>query len=150
SLKQGVRDALVGLQKNRREFLYPSPNQPEGILLQERKNGAREFTDEVDCSSSTREVLLEGHCKGEGDLAETFASHLGIGKALVNDVGLSGKLHDLGKADPRFQIWLQGGDRILTRRGGKLLAKSGKMGVTDWHARRVARERAGYPKGARH
>jgi len=150
SLKQGVRDALVGLQKNRRELLYPSSKRPEGILLQERKNVAREFTDEDDSSSLTREVLLEGHCKGVGDLAETFSSHLGIGKTLVNDVGLSGKLHDLGKADPRFQIWLQGGDRILTRRCGKLLAKSGKMGVTDWHARRVARERAGYPKGARH
>jgi CRISPR-associated endonuclease/helicase Cas3 len=58
------------------------------------------------------------------------------------------RLHDVGKADPRFQLWLHGGDEISAR-FGDLLAKS----AIPWQnvpARREARRRAGYPGGQRH
>ena len=149
-LRGQIHDALTTLQGHRREFVYPSMDSPQGISLQERRNVAREFTDEDDSSSLTRQVPLEDHCKGVGALAETFAAQSGLPQELATCVALAGKLHDLGKADPRFQAWLWGGDRIAVRKAGTLLAKSGTLGVNDRFALRIARERAGYPKGARH
>ncbi len=54
-------------------------------------------------------------------------------------------LHDIGKADLRFQAWLRGGHPAP---GRPLLAKSGKAlnSVAIERARRLA----GYPKGGRH
>jgi CRISPR-associated endonuclease/helicase Cas3 len=149
-LRGQIRDALTTLQEQRREFVYPSMDSPQGILLQERRNVAREFTDEDDSASLTRQVPLEDHCKGVGALAETFAARSGLPQELVTCVALAAKLHDLGKADPRFQAWLWGGDRLVAKKAGTLLAKSGTLGVNDRFALRIARERAGYPQGARH
>ncbi len=149
-LRGQTRDALTNIQEHRREFVYPFMDSSQGIQLQERRTVAREFSDEDDSSSLTRQVPLEDHCKGVGALAETFAAQSGLPQGLVTCVALAGKLHDLGKADPRFQAWLWGGDRLAARKAGTLLAKSGMLGVNDRLALRIARERAGYPKGGRH
>jgi CRISPR-associated endonuclease/helicase Cas3 len=55
-------------------------------------------------------------------------------------------LHDIGKADPRFQAWLRGGNPV---KPGELIAKSKGSGQ-NWEALESARMLAGYPKGARH
>jgi CRISPR-associated endonuclease/helicase Cas3 len=70
---------------------------------------------------------------------------------LVRDLALAGRLHDLGKSDPRFQAWLYGDlDPETVRVASRpLLAKSG-MDPRDRRARRLARERARYPAGGRH
>jgi CRISPR-associated endonuclease/helicase Cas3 len=68
---------------------------------------------------------------------------------LIADLELAGRLHDLGKADRRFQIWLHRGDEIAEAMAPEPLAKSG-MQSNDRVAMRAARERSGYPTGARH
>jgi CRISPR-associated endonuclease/helicase Cas3 len=149
-LKTEIRETLIALRRNRRELVYPTDEKHQGILLQERRNVPLEFTDEDDASSLTREVLLESHCKHVGGLAQRFAGNLGLAEETVKDVWLAAKLHDLGKADPRFQAWLRGGDRIVARQAGTLLAKSDRMTANDRFAIRAARVQAGYPNGGRH
>lgn len=51
--------------------------------------------------------------------------------------------HDWGKADPRFQAYLRGGDGLAGRLSPSLIAKSGRDGAGDWNA-------CGLPDGFRH
>lgn len=148
-LKPAVSKRLEKLSVARRELVYPTET-PRGILLRGRVNAAGQFTDEDDASSLTREVLLETHCEGVAALARSYAKGVGLLEAVANDVELAARLHDLGKADLRFQAWMRGGDRVAARSDGRLLAKSERLAANDRLAVRLARERAGYPEGARH
>ncbi len=65
---------------------------------------------------------------------------------LQRTVKRAAMLHDIGKADPRFQAWLRGGNPIKPR---ELIAKSGGSGQ-NWDAVQRARKMAGYPAGGRH
>lgn len=151
-LNKNIQNGLQYFQTNKyRAVAYPYPELPEGIFIQEYLNKKEEFTDDDDSSSLTeKEVVLEAHCKGVGDLAEEYATGAGIQKELINDIGLSGQLHDLGKADMRFQAWLRGGDRIAARRAQQLIAKSSRLMPTDRRSIAEARKQASYPKGGRH
>lgn len=105
--------------------------------------------DGADAGSFTgvRRVSLDAHLEGAGGWAQRFASNLGVGDELMADLRLAGRLHDLGKADSRFQRWLCGGSNGPPR--GEFLAKSSTPDV-DRLARQKARELSGYPNGARH
>ena len=61
--------------------------------------------------------------------------------AVAEDAILAASLHDLGKADPRFQALLRGGDQRAVQ---ALLAKSDRM-PAGREAYIAARDRAGYP-----
>lgn len=90
-------------------------------------------------------VLLEQHLDSVGDRAARIAGRLGFSPAILDDLRLAGRLHDLGKVDNRFQTQLVGGDRVdleMTRETP--LAKS-LPGV-----RRILSRISGYPKGMRH
>lgn len=91
-------------------------------------------------------VRLSDHLSGVADVARRFAEGSGLPENLVRACELAGRLHDVGKADPRFQALLRGGNRWAV---GELLAKSGDMPKTA-SAYRAACVAVGYPPGSRH
>lgn len=101
-----------------------------------------------DSSSLGAEVTLARHTAGVRKYAIHFAKAL-LPERLAEDIILAACLHDVGKADPRFQTWLRGGDEISAALATRLLAKSGQN-PRNRAAMRLARKRAGYPDGARH
>ena len=95
-------------------------------------------------SSYGREIGLEDHLIGCSAKAQTFA--INLPPKLRKTVERAAVLHDIGKADPRFQAWLRGGNPV---KPDELIAKSQGSGQ-NWEAMERARKMAGYPKGARH
>ncbi|MDE0177772.1 MAG: type I-U CRISPR-associated helicase/endonuclease Cas3 [Gammaproteobacteria bacterium] len=110
------------------------------------------FSDEDDTSASGishrngNPVRLRTHLPGVEDYARRHAVGCGLPEPLVHAVARAGLLHDLGKADPRFQSLLRGGARWD---GRELWAKSADM-PDSRSARQRARKASGYPEGGRH
>lgn len=113
-----------------------------------------DFSDEDDAASSGRfrSLLLESgedstcHLDGVAEFALRHARLCSLPAGLEQALEHAGRGHDLGKADPRFQAWLKGGNRWAR---GPLLAKSANMaqGRSESQKARIA---AGYPTGGRH
>lgn len=93
-------------------------------------------------------VSLTVHMEGVRSWAGAFALRCGLSAELVADLELAARWHDAGKADPRFQRMLHGGSPLADVED-EPLAKS-RMVNADLAARTRARERSGYPAGARH
>lgn len=91
---------------------------------------------------------LAAHLLGVGQVAESFALASRLPDDLVAALRWAGLIHDVGKVDRRFQLWLYGGDEVDAS-VGDVLAKSA-LPRQDAAARRRARERAGYRSGQRH
>lgn len=123
-------------------------------LIPDYTRQAETFSDEDDRTASGigyrrgGPVSLRDHLSGVESWARRFALGCGLPEALVDTLARAGLLHDLGKADPRFQALLRGGGP-LPMLGGQSLAKSAAMPCTR-AAFEAAREAAGYPAGARH
>jgi CRISPR-associated endonuclease/helicase Cas3 len=86
------------------------------------------------------------------DYAERFARAVVLpdrANRVVSDLALAGWLHDIGKADPRFQVWLHGGDEMAAVLAEVPFAKS-SQNPRNRAAIHRTRERAGYPQGGRH
>lgn len=157
-----VREVVAHLRRGRRSVttvpIGPATAQYvlTGLPIPTAQRGAASTADlDWDCdghdethSFGGRAVALAPHCEGVGDLAARYATACGLG-SLAGDLRLAGRLHDLGKADPRFQVWLHDGDEIAATRSPALLAKSGNPG-RDRAARDAARRQSGYPSGQRH
>jgi CRISPR-associated endonuclease/helicase Cas3 len=106
-------------------------------------------TDEDDSSHAGRSVRLSEHTADVEGFARDYATSSGFPSHLVEDVALAGWLHDIGKADRRFQVLLRGGSEIAFFKDETPWAKSG-MPAGAREAHRLAQERSRYPKGARH
>ncbi|HUC70069.1 MAG TPA: CRISPR-associated endonuclease Cas3'', partial [Stellaceae bacterium] len=93
---------------------------------------------------SSRTLSLFDHSKHVRDCAEDFANRAGLTSSLNRDVTLAGYLHDLGKADPRYQTYFAGGDPYGPD-SHQVLAKSGerRLPADAW-------QRAGLPPHWRH
>lgn len=104
--------------------------------------GNAEETSEDDTASLRGLVTLTDHTAGVQELTRKFAAGCGLPAALCDALATAAELHDIGKADARFQI-------LLSIEGaGELLAKGKAANSPPEYERR--RARAGYPKGARH
>ena len=113
-----------------------------------KRQAAREpLSDELDEMSrrgdnTTTAVELDPHGEAVAARARSIAERLGLSCDLTAVVERAGRLHDIGKADQRFQRWL---DPDSTR--GVPVAKSQKMPRSQWTEKRIA---AGWPRGGRH
>ena len=90
-------------------------------------------------------TTLSDHHEHARDAAYWFAVRCGLTDEVAKDVALAAELHDLGKADPRFQDMLRDG----ALDDGELLAKS-RIPAHDRAGRERARRDAGYPRGGGH
>ncbi|ACY17339.1 type I-G CRISPR-associated helicase/endonuclease Cas3g [Haliangium ochraceum] len=114
-------------------------------------DGHLDFTDEDHSSSATVPVRLSRHNADVQRWARAFAESVGLSEVLVHDIALAGSVHDLGKADIRFQATLFGGDLLAARMQLEPLAKSAEHRVSGgYQAYRRVLARCGYPEGARH
>ena len=122
-------------------------------LLKKYTRQAEAFNDEDDQNSSGtahrrgQPVPLQKHLPGVEAWARRFALGCGLPEELVEAVARAGLLHDTGKADPRFQAWLNGGRPLPATK--EPLAKSASMNRTR-AALQAARKNAAYPSGGRH
>ena len=116
--------------------------------ISELAREADRFSDEDDASASGigRPVKLLRHLPDVEAFARHHATSCGLPEDLVDAIACAGLLHDLGKADPRFQSLLRGGTCWV---GGAPLAKSAEMPKSP-AAYEKARTDSGYPKGGRH
>ncbi len=129
-------------------------SEPTYVLLAKRQKGKGESelrADEEETSSlgSGGPVSLDEHRRAVTARARVSAERLGIAPDLVRAITLAAELHDLGKADPRFQRMLRGGEELAYMPGDPLLAKSG-IDPGDRAAWRRAQRLAGWPGGLRH
>ena len=110
--------------------------------------GNEAVTEQDDSWATGVRVGLIKHLGHVEEKARHFAERAGLDKHMTNLLALAGKMHDLGKADPRFQADLHGTSALLTRLApldvpSVLLAKSDRVGG-------LTRNRRAAPKYFRH
>jgi CRISPR-associated endonuclease/helicase Cas3 len=157
-----VRGWLDSLKRRRgrieRYFVYghDEEDRPEGVIII-APFGLRPLTlsddfvaaspstesDDIGSASGYEQTLAE-HSAEVRDVAASFSGRAGLNSAIAADVALAAHLHDAGKADPRFQVYLAGGNAWEWDRA-RVLAKSGRQSLP-----RGARERAELPDNWRH
>ena len=152
-----LRDCdMAGLEPDDRDAfldaLDPSPVfTPNEVPRLELSTSALSFRlDESDegclCESlppHARELVAHGRAVGER--ARSIATALGLPTHLVEVIEQAGEFHDIGKADERFQRWLNRG-KPVHESDYVPLAKS-DMAASRWA---TARKDAGWPFGGRH
>lgn len=111
------------------------------------RHGLYATTDDSVSSFSGIEVSLADHLDDVRAWSRGFGERAGLTRPLADDVALAGWLHDIGKADRRFQVLLRGGDPVAAY-AKQPLAKSGTRGSA--RTRERARARSGWPVGFRH
>jgi CRISPR-associated endonuclease/helicase Cas3 len=157
-----VQEACAALGRDRRLLTYPGRAElvrfvliatrrvrPESPAWEGEASEPEGTADDDATSFATGGVPLDEHCIGVATRATSFARALGLPDPLVRDLSRAGRLHDGGKSDPRFQVWLQGGDEVAAALAVGPLAKSA-LPTQDRATVRRAREQSGYPRGARH
>jgi len=158
-------EKLVSPVKGRRSFVVPAPipeEDPWTVIEAKRvpladlrkvlqpeesfEDGVEVTTDGDDSFCVGRAVSLAEHCSDVEKFAREFAARCGLGEWLTEHLALAAWLHDIGKADRRFQVMLRSGSEIEYFKDETPWAKSA-MAPGARAARKQARERSGYPSG---
>ncbi len=112
------------------------------------EDGVELTTDEDDSFHTGRAVTLSEHSADVERFARDY-SVSALPNEMIEDLALAGWLHDVGKADKRFQVLLREGSEIAFFKDETPWAKSGMLpGAKTVH--RLAERKSRYPKGARH
>lgn len=132
-------------------FLASLDSRPVGVdgevsrlVLTGASRWGRLYDEYDEASLAPEAVELDRHGAAVGAAARRIAGALGVDPLLGETAGQAGDLHDLGKADARFQRWLGAGH--AGERDGAFLAKS-RTQRGRWAAARAA---SGWPSGGRH
>lgn len=120
-----------------RDVLQPNETLEDGVEL---------TTDGDDSFCAGRAVKLSEHSADVETFAREYATRCGLEAWLSEHIALAAWLHDIGKADRRFQLMLRGGSEIEYFKDETPWAKSA-MPRGARAARKLARERSGYPGG---
>lgn len=125
------------------DSLDPRVVERDGVARLVRKSAAAEpLSDELDeMSRAESAVELKRHGEAVAARSRSIAERLGVSADLATVIERAGRVHDVGKADRRFQRWLD-----PNRRQPVMVAKS-DMPRNRWTAARIA---AGWPRGGRH
>jgi len=118
SLRTEILELVADLERQRTvvDLLFDPQQGVRAIVIRARLPKVGDLSDDAVGLQRTVDVGLEEHCRGVAEYAARFANCVGCPEPLASDLRLAGRLHDLGKADPRFQAML-GAD------GSRLLAK---------------------------
>ena len=127
----------------------------KGVCLQNRRAGAGIVIDSLDdeedslsTGDGNRGVSLIDHTRHVTDEARVVVEALPL--ALFREALLiAARIHDWGKADPRFQALLARGDAAAASAMRELMAKSPHL-PRSARERKLARKRSGVPDGFRH
>ena len=127
------------IKRLRKPVLEPRNEVPRLRVEQPAYETMSDEFDELSLGPAAMELDRHGHQVGAR--AKRLAEQIGLPDDLQEVVKRAATLHDIGKADARFQRWLdpQG-------KSGSLLAKSDAP-PHRWEAMRVS---SGWPKGGRH
>jgi CRISPR-associated endonuclease/helicase Cas3 len=154
-LPKWMRQAAQALRDERRREVTSHPCDSGYVVTSRVRVLAGErveeeaFADDDDLTSdSDGAVPLREHLDAVAEVARAFARHC-LPENLAEVVVQAAALHDLGKADWRFQVWLNKGNEIEALRRGHILAKSDHV-PRSLAARRRARALAHLPEGFRH
>ncbi len=119
------------------------------VLHARRDPGEAATTEGEEGTFLGRSVTLARHSGDVERWARAFARALALPQGLAEDVARAAWLHDVGKADPRFQRLLAGGSEVRQALLDEPLAKASE-GRLDRRGRLEARRRSGYPESCRH
>lgn len=126
---------------------------PRGINRRTVERSRQPAIASTDCgdagSFQANSVTLAVHAGHVADKARVYARCAGLPPRLVEAIVLAARLHDEGKRDSRFQLYLRRADRLESATDHRVLAKSNK-GVMDRKTELRVRERAGLPSAWRH
>jgi len=150
---EGDSSRIFGLGKNNLskdqvEKILVCLNLQESLSHQKTEKHAESTTDDGSSSSPGQEIGLTDHCKGVQAFAKKFVRNIKMNPDVSNDVELAALLHDIGKAEKRFQAFLYGTDPddLLQE---KIIAKSAHA-VINYREYEQRRKTAQFPEGQRH
>ncbi len=130
----GIRNAVV-------EPAGEVPRLPV-LPVEEQLDGKQEVSfDEFDELSIADPVGLEAHGNDVARTARRIADAIGVTTSTAELIEMAARTHDIGKADTRFQSWLD-----PDQDHSSALAKS-EIPKSRWEHSRVA---SGWPSGGRH
>ena len=127
--------------------LQPDPKQARRsvLCLHTHHNVSTWNSSDLDETSLSAEATeLDVHGAAVAELAARIAESIGLPPSLASVARTAGKLHDIGKADHRFQRWLD--PDLVDSPPQVLKAKSD----TPRHRWEATREASGWPRGGRH